>query len=671
MLCQEKPTRGVDLATFQAYDNVFGVTAHSFIGEDWRSMHAFGRKLFAFLAAVLLLFATYYAIFSEDPPAADFTFINGTEIESIDPAIVTGQPEGRIIRSLFEGLVNWAPDDLRSIPGVAKKWTTSEDGRTVTFFLRDNARWSDGSPVTAGDFVYSYRRFLDPLTAAEYSYQMYYVTGAEKYNRGEVEIGDTVEVELHDPPEGAYEFARGELVRGILVKKDQVVLGDRLDEKDTARRTVRLYAVEVNGKLRRFKVGKEEYRELKKFDDHETAQQVLIEFSNVGVKAVDDRTLVFTLKSKVPYFVSLTGFYPLYPVHGESIDRLGYPAWTRPENLVCNGAFTLGSRKVRDRIRLVKSETYWDADNVKLNTIDALAVESAITGLNMYENRQVDWMTTVPTAIVPEMIKQKRPDFHATEYLTIAFYRFNVTRKPLDDPRVRHALTLAIDREQIVKKILRAGQVAATSYVPPGIEGYDAPTCCQYDPEEARRLLKEAGFPGGKGFPELTLLYNTSEDLKKIAEVIQYQWHDALGVRIKLQSQEWSTFQSRVHGMDYDIARAGWIGDYMDPNTFLDMFVSQGGNNETGWSNDEYDDLIKNRVLAEDDRERRMALLRKAEEILLSEMPVLPLYYGVSTLMVRPYVKGFHDNILDVHPLKDISVDQVEKARDQERRGER
>lgn len=634
-------------------------------------MHAYGRRLFAFLVAILLLLATYLAISFKSPPAADFTFINGTEIKSVDPAIVTGQPEGRIIRSIYEGLVNWAPDDLRSVPGVAREWTTSEDGRTLTFHLREDARWSDGSPVTAQDFIYSYRRFLDPLTAAEYVGQLYYVAGAEKYNLGQIDIGDSVEVELLQPAAGAAEFARGEVVRGILKEKHKDVVGQQLDENGNSifsedellRRTVRRYTLDVDGTIRRFRVGRAEYRDVAQFKDHHSAKQVLVDFSTVGVKAVDEHTLVFTLKNRTPYFISLTGFYPLYPVHQASIERWGYPDWTRPENIVTNGAFRLDSRKVRDRIRLVKNEAYWDAENVKLNTVDALAVESSTTGLNMYENRQVDWIATVPTSIVPEIIRQKRPDFNAKPYLTIAFYRFNVTRKPLDDLRVRRALSLAVDREQLVKKIIRGGQVAATSYVPPGIEGYESPVCCPFDPDKARELLAEAGFPEGKGFPSLTLLYNSNDDLKKIAEAIQFQWLDVLGITVKLENQEWSTFQTRVHDMEYDIARAGWIGDYVDPNTFLDMFVAGGGNNETGWSHAEYDDLLKNRIPAEDDPVRRMALLREAEQILLDHMPVLPLYYSVSTSMVRPYVKGFHGNILDVHPLKDISIDEAEKAR--------
>lgn len=635
-------------------------------------MYAFGRKLFPILLVAFLLVATYYAVSFDERPPADFTFINGTEIQSIDPAIVTGQPEGRIIRSIYEGLVNWHPEDLRPIPGVAYKWDVSNDKKVITFHLRDNARWSDGSPVTAHDFVYSYRRFLDPVLAAEYSSQLFYVTGAEKYNRGEVDIGDAVEVELPERAAGAPEFARGEVVRGILREFREEIVDDELDskgestldEKEKARRTVRLVTVEVDGTPRRFKSGREEYRDREQFAEYEPATQIMLDFAEVGVKALDEHTLEFTLRNPVPYFVSLTGFYPLYPVHQKSIERWGYPAWTKPENLVSNGAFLLESREIRDRIRLVKNPKYWDADNVKINTIDALAVESSITGLNMYENKQVDWVATVPTAIVPELIKQKRPDFHATPYLTIAFFRFNVTREPLDDPRVRRALTLAVNRKQIVEKVTRGGQVPATSFVPPGIEGYESPDCCEYDPEEARRLLAEAGYPGGEGFPKLTFLYNTSEDLKKIAEAIQYQWLDTLGIRVELINQEWSAFQERVRGLKYDIARAGWIGDYVDPNTFLGMFTTGDGNNQTGWSNSEFDDLIKNRVPAAADRETRMKLLRRAEEILLDELPVLPLYYGVSTSMVRPYVKNFHENILDVHPLKDIQVDQAAKARE-------
>ncbi|REJ68822.1 MAG: peptide ABC transporter substrate-binding protein [Planctomycetota bacterium] len=635
-------------------------------------MQAIGRKLFPYLAAILLLLAAYFAVAGERRAPADFTFVNGTEIKSIDPAISTGQPEGRIIRALFEGLVNWDPRDLSSTPGVAARWEMSEDSRRITFHLRDDALWSDGTPVTADDFVYSYRRLLDPLTAAQYAYQLYYVVGAEKYNRGQVAVGDRVEIERFDPPSGAPPHARGELLRGTLLEYAEAFVDDPAagktelsddEQRERLRRRVRMYTIEIDGEARRFKTGVAAFRDEPEFDAYEPVKQVLVDFDTVGIRAPDDRTLIFELNNPAPYFVSLTGFYPLYPVHRETVERFGSPDWMRPENLVGNGPYRLEERAFRDYIRLAKSETYWNAENVKLDVIDALAVESNVTALNMYENRQVDWTPVVPTVILPELKKQDRDDLRVAPYLTITYFRFNVTRSPLTDARVRRALSLAIDRPEIVDKIMRGGRTAATSFVPIGIEGYESPDCCQHDPEEARRLLAKAGFPGGKGMRKLTLLHNASEDAEKLCQAVQFQWHDTLGVEVELVRQEWGTYQEKVRNLEYDVAIAGWIGDYVDPNTFLDMFVTGGGNNNTGWSHAEFDAIIKERAPRERDPEKRLALMRQAEEILLAEMPVVPLYFPERNYLVRTYVKGLHNNILDVHPLHDLWIDEAERER--------
>jgi oligopeptide transport system substrate-binding protein len=626
-------------------------------------MLASGRKLFPYVAVALLIGSAVWAVSFQPLEPADFTFINGSEVQSVDPHIVTGQPEGRVMWALYEGLVRWDAEDLRPIPGVAESWEISADGLTYTFHLRPDARWSDGSPITADDFVYSYRRFLEPMTGAEYAYLLYMVAGAEKYNRAEMEIGDGVEVELVDPPADALPFARGQVVRGTLRQREVVVTNEEDVILGERPREVFLFGVEVDGALRRFKTGKTGDLAAGRYDEYEPAEQVLPDFRSVGIKAIEPRTLQFQLRSPTPYFVKLTGFYPQFPVNRRCLETYGYPAWTRPENIVTNGPFRLHSRHIRDRIRMVKNEQYWDAANVHLNTVDVLAIESLTTAFNLYETGKADMLTDTPETTIPELLALGRSDFVPSPFLAVYFYRVNVTSPGLDDPRVRRALNLAIDKQMIVDKVTRAGQVPGRSLVPPGIAGYQPALCGQYDVEEARRLMREAGYHDGNRLPKITLLYNTNENHKKLAEVLQIQWKEKLGIEVELENKEWGAYLNSQRELEYDVARAGWIGDYSDPNTFLDMFVTGGENNQTGWSNAEYDRLIKQVAPNEQDPERRMQVLQQAERILMDELPIIPLYYYVSKIMVRPYVHGIYRTVQDVHPLNHVRVDKPAKAR--------
>ncbi len=389
---------------------------------------------------------------------------------------------------------------------------------------------------------------------------------------------------------------------------------------------------------------------------------VLLDFAEVEAKAIDDHTLEVKLKSPTPYFLQLTGYYPLFATNRRCVETYGYPAWTRPENIVSNGAFRLQSRQVRQRTRLVKSENYWNAANVRLNTIDVLPVESQTTALNLYLTGQVDWIPKAPNTIVPELLAQKRDDLFPRPQMTIYFYRLNCSKPPLDKKLVRRALALAVNKRQIVEGVTRGGEVPASSFVPPGLTGYEPATSEPYNPQLARKLLAEAGYPGGRGFPKLEISYNTDEGHQSIAELIQAQWKENLGIDVGLQNMEWNAYLAAQRNLQYQVSRAGWVGDYLDPNTFLDMWMADNPNNQTGWSNKKYDALI---IAAgkEPDTAKRMKILQQAEAILLDELPVIPFYYYVSTNMVRPYVKGFYPNLLDVHPLDAIWIDQAEKEK--------
>lgn len=652
------------------------------------------RSAFPYLALLILLGAVAWALSFGTLPQADFTFCNGTEIQSVDPAIVTGQPEGRIIQAIFEGLVNWDPKTLEPTPGVADNFrqvtvrdeegneTTqwefeglSDDQLTYTFHIRENAKWSDGSPVTAHDFVYSFRRFIDPMTPNRYVFQLTsYVHNADRYYSPRMLTpGDPVEVELY--PKRDLLGIRGEVLRGYrFVERSLYGPAPDPDDEDPPPPQY-LYVLEKDGQQHRFLAGGDAGSATSEVT---VCRQVLLDFSEVGIYAEDPQTFVVRLKNPTPYFLTLMGFYPLFPVNERCVETHGSPAWTRPENIVTNGAFILKERRLRDRIRLAKNPYYWDRENVRLNTVDALAVESYVTMLNLYEAGVADWIPTVPATSVRALLKQQRKDFHPSPVLTVYFYRINVTRPPLDNKLVRQAISLAINRQEIIDTITGAGEVPAYSLVPPGIPGYTPATTAEYNPSRARELLAQAGYPGGQGLPRIEILYNTSEDHAAIAEMIQQQLRKTLNIDVRLRNEEWNSYLISVNQLQYDLGRAGWIGDYVDPNTFLDMFISDGTNNQTGWRHDEYTRLIEDATSAISATERdtvsiavgatgpaaipaRLDLLHQAEAILMDELPIVPLYFYVSKNMVRPYVHGFYSNLQDVHPLKAIWIDEEAK----------
>ena len=587
---------------------------------------------------------------------------------------MTGIPEGRVINCLFDGLFRLDPQTLEPLPALAERYTVSEDQKTYTFYLRPGLKWSNGDPITSEDVRWSWMRFLHPETAAQYSYQAYYIKNARKYNVSEVEIGDPVEIELDDRkphPSGRGQlFPRGTIDRGRLVEivkppepREADESDEAFSERQAAWKKQWIYKVDVDvaGEVHSYTKAETPANASGGEPAAKTIRYILFDFNEVGVKVLDPLTLEVTLENPTPYFLQLMAFYPLYPVHRPSIEALGEPAWTKPENLVTSGAFVMEFRRIRDRIRLKKNPLYWNADAIHFNTIDALAVTSTTTGLNLYMNGQVDWITSVPQAITKDLMG--RDDFQSQPVLTTYFYRICVKKPPLDNVLIRRALNLAVDKSVICDNILEAGQKPASSLVPPGMDGYMPGLCGEYDVEEARRLLAEAGYPGGKGLPTITILYNTSEGHRLIAERIQSDWKKNLGLDIELENQEWGVYLDRIRNLDYQVCRNGWVGDYADPNTFLDMFVTGGENNQTGWSNLEYDRLI-GLATTQTDPAERMETLRRAEQILMDEMPVIPIYFYVSANMVKPYVKGFFGNIQDRHDVADMWIDRAEASKE-------
>lgn len=646
------------------------------------------RKAFPYVVLAMLAGAIAWAVSLNPLPPADFTFDNGTEVQTLDPAKATGNPENRVINGLFEGLLRQLPPKelkgprentpLIAEPAMAESYEVSADGKTYTFHIRKDAVWSDGTPVTAVDFEFSWRRMLHPETASQYTYQLFYVKGTEAYSKGQVEkegkdpFGTAVEIELPDRPNRYQTYPSGTMRRGVLKnilkhpepKFAEDIAADEKSRLDAEWKKSWTYVVELNnGALTGFSPNPPAAIE---FEGKKPAAclSVMTDWElTVGINAQDEKTLVVELNNSTPFFKELVAFYPLYPIQRKCLEEHGSPEFTKPGKLVCNGPFTLELRNLRDRIRLKKNERYWNADSVHLNSIDALALRDETTALNMYLTGQIDWATTMPAAMIPQLKRELKDEFPSAAMLTVYFYRFNTKRPGLGDKRVRQALNLAIDKQKICEFVTKAGEVPATTYVPPGMSGYESPPGLEFNPERAKQLLAEAGYPGGRGMPRLEILYNDSPVLHRtIAETIQQSWREHLGIDVQLGGLEWGVYLDAQDKMDYYIARAGWIADYPDPNTFLDMFVTGGLQNMTGWGSKEYDALIE-AAGKETDGPRRMKLLQQAEVIFLDEMPIMPMYFYVSKNLVKPHVKGFCNDVQDLHPLNTLKIDRELKAK--------
>ncbi len=482
------------------------------------------------------------------------SFNAGAEPETLDPAISTGVPESHIQKNLFEGLTRTGEGE-KVIPGIAESWTTSTDGKVITFKLRDS-KWSNGDPMTAEDFKYSWLRALAPETASEYSYQLYYIKGAEEYN----------------------------------------------SKKGTA--------------------------------------------DAVGIKVVDPKTLEVTLVAPTPYFVSLTAFHTLYPVNKKTADA--NPKWSlAADTFVSNGPFKMQEWKHSDQVVMVKNENYWDAKSVKLSELTFKLIEDNKAALTSFESGQLDGTENIPTEDINRL--QASKVLKIAPYIGTYYYRFNVTKKPFDDVRVRKALTMAIDRQLLIDKVVKGGQKPAVAYTPPGMvdveEGKDyravGGAFIKEDVAAAKALLAEAGFPDGKNWPaDVTILYNTNSNHKLIAEAIQNMWKTNLGIDIKLRNEEWAVYLESQKTLNYNISRAGWIGDYSDAMTFMDMFVTGGGNNQTGWSNAEYDKQIKEIANKTGDQKVRIPAMHAAEKVLMDEMPIMPIYFYTNPFVMKDNIKG-------------------------------
>ena len=387
----------------------------------------------------------------------------------------------------------------------------------------------------------------------------------------------------------------------------------------------------------------------------------LDDFDRVGMKAVDDRTLEVTLEHPTPYFLSMQMHFSWYPVPQTTIEAFGRmdernTKWTRPGNLVGNGAYVLKRWIPNNVIEVVKNERYWNAGKVRLRRILFYPIDNLLTEERNFRTGALHVTENVPFTKVAAY-KRDRPDLIWMDpYLGTYFYRINVKRPPFTDVRVRRAFALAIDRESLTRNVLMGGQRPARSYTVPDMAGYTCTSGIDFNPDEARRLLAEAGYPEGRGLPPVELLYNTSENHKLIAEAIQQMWKKHLNVEVSMVNQDWKVYLASQKSMDFQIARAGWIGDYVDPNNFLECFLTDGGNNRTGWSSKTYDDLIAQAALTVN-REARFDLFQQAERILLDEMPIIPIYYYTRVYLRSPVVQGWRSNLLGYISFKDLYLE--------------
>ncbi|RRJ94412.1 peptide ABC transporter substrate-binding protein [Opitutaceae bacterium TAV4] len=522
-------------------------------------------RAFAFAFSIAAAAATLVAA----PKSKILHFGNGTEPQDIDPAVTTGVPEARIINALFEGLVSYAPSGSGVAPGVASRWETSADGLEWTFHLRPDARWSDGAPVTAHDFVRSFQRTLSPSFGSEYAYFLYHVSGAEDFNKG-----------------------------------------------------------------------------------------VLKDFARTGFSAPDDRTLRVRLRQRVPFLLDSLTHHAWMPVPIATLEKHGGltakgTAWTRPANFVGNGPFVLGEWLPNQKIVVTRSLTYWNAAATRLDAIHFHAIDNADTEERQYRAGKLDITSTLPTSRIRAYRRQRPAEFRSDDLYGLYLYRLNLTRKPLDDVRVRRALALAIDRSAITENILLAGQQPALNFIPPSPEFHSTASIAKTTTpaaaplDAARRLLAEAGFPDGRGFPRLELLYNSMESHKQLAEAIQQMWKRNLGIDIVLRNEEWKVYLETVNRLDYDIARFGWNGDYPDPYSFLDLWITGGGNNNTGYANPAYDRLLAD-ALAAPATAARHAVYQKLDDILTRDAPGIPLYFYKRVYAISPRVRHWMPNVLDM-----------------------
>lgn len=503
--------------------------------------------------------------------AKELVMYNGGDVTSLDPHKLSGDWEDRVEGDIFEGLFT---EDAKAkpIPGVAESYETSEDGLTWTFKLREDAKWSDGEPVTAEDFVFAFKRLMDPKTAAQYAYLQYPIKNAAAINTGKI---------------------------------------DDLDQ--------------------------------------------------LGVKAVDDKTLEITLEQPVPYYPSLLTHYTAYPVPKHLIDKVG-DEWVQIGTIVTDGPYKPVEWVPGSHVLTAKNE-YWHGGTEKLDIdgVRFLSMEDVSAGFRRYQAGEIDLMTDYPKDQF-KFIQENLPgQGHFAPFAGLYYYVFNTAKPPFDDEKVREALSMAVYREVIGPKVLGSGEPAAFGWVPPGMNNYPeegarfdwANDAYPERVEKAKALLKEAGYGPDKPL-DITLSYNTNDNHKRVAVAIAAMWKP-LGVNVSLVNTEVKVHYANLRQGAFEVARAGWLADFNDPVNFLDLLKSGIEMNYGKWSSEEYNQLLDEAARTQD-LDQRAGMLEKAEKIALDEDAALPIYFYLSENIVSPKVKGFEDNVFDKHRTRWLSM---------------
>jgi oligopeptide transport system substrate-binding protein len=602
----------------------------------------------AAIAAAALLVALFRGA-SPDPPA-DFVFINRGDVSTLDLARISWQQDLRVARILHEGLVRndvFSPD-FAVVPAAAERWEISPDRRVYTFHLRHDARWSNGEPLKASDFVYSWRRGMIPDTGPDFAGFFFHITGAREF----------------------FDW-RSDSLKAFAADTAS------LPEPQRQASAERLWLETVD-----------------RFD------------RTVGVKALDDRTLRVELRRPVAYFLSLLSFpstFPVYPPLVTRHERLNAATgmmdteqgWTLPPLHISNGPFRLAAWRFKRDMRLEKNPHYWNAESLAVDSILMPTVEDPNAQVLAFETGSVMWVTDAVARYIPEMLARKNAfyDEHRAEFDSLASQgldQFEIDRRlppdarknihvvpafgtyflnfncrptlrdgrpnPLRDPRLRRALVLAADRDVITREIRRMGEPASATLIPPNsIDGYASPPGLSHDVDAARKLLDDAGYPGGKGLPAIDYLFTRDGGHDLIAQALAQQWQRNLGITINLVPKEIRAFREDLKGKNYMISRASWFGDYGDPTTFLELNRTDDGNNDRDYSNPDYDALL-DQAADETDPAARLALLSRAEDLLLRDAPILPLFQYNSVYLFN--VHRFTG--LTTHPRAEQNLSQID-----------
>lgn len=487
----------------------------------------------------------------------------GSEPPTLDWSRATDSTSFTILNNIMDGLTRFSSEH-KPEPALAESWEMSEDGRSYTFRIRKDVYWNDGKPLTADDFIYSWKRLLTPDTAADYAYFLYDIVNAREFNTGEIS-----------------------------------------------------------------------------------------DFGKVGVKAVDKNTLKIDLREPAVYFPSLLTFMSTFPMREDVVEEHG-ESWTEPGNIVTLGAYEIKSWKHHDHIIIEEYDNYWGDPPRDVKRVKMIMNQNPTSTLALYESGELDFLdsTGLPLLEIPRL--KNSDEFVSKLAYRGSYIAFNVKKKPFDDVRVRRAFAHAIDRKSIVNLLQGAG-IPSSSWIPEKMFAHNPDIGLKFDPEKGAALLKEAGYPEGRGFPETSFLYPDVSNNRIVAEALQSMWKSHLGVEVSLVNQEWKVYLRTLDTDAPPIFRASWGADYPDPHNFMNLFKCTSGNNETGWCNTEYDRLI-DKAAGKSDTDKRLALYNRAQKILTEQdAPIVPYINAVQQNMIKPYIRG-----LEPDPLNLIYFSRVE-----------